>query len=126
MSFDKFENLYPWINNDLFENILKKEYPTYKVTVENFHLKPAIKLGENFLSQMIRANVFYTKQYQMKSTEKCNINFIIKAQLMNNMLKDVVGELGIFEKEIIIYEHILPAVNKLLNKIGDNTKLAPK
>lgn len=53
---------YPWINTSLFEKLIRRDYTNNEViVVETFSLAPALKKGENFLSQMIRAKVDYKK-----------------------------------------------------------------
>lgn len=61
----ELQNHYRWITIELFQNILTKEYTACKrcrINVTNIRLKAALKLGENYASQMIRATVSYTKE----------------------------------------------------------------
>lgn len=129
MSSEEFERIYPWISINLFHRILQKEHPTFTVTITNYHLKPALKPGENYASQMIRAKVTFTKQEKnasMKIIENCEKSFIIKAIIRNEVVQELLEEINVFEKEIIVYEHILPAAEKMLLSFGDCAKLAPK
>lgn len=122
-----FQNQYNWIDNDLFQRILKKEHEPCTVQVLNYDLKLALKPGENYASQMIRARVYFTKQDPSSgASEKGEISFIIKAIIRNDVVQELMDEMNVFEKEIIIYEYVLPAVERLLLNIGESGKLAPK
>lgn len=129
LTTEDFQNQYNWINNDLFQRILTKEHERYTVKVLNYDLKLALKPGENYASQMIRARVYFTKQDKNSkgaAGKKCEISFIVKAIIRNEVVQELMEEINVFEKEILIYEHVLPAVEQLLFKIGECGKLAPK
>lgn len=117
-SSGEFYKIYPWINKNFFENILRKDVGNDNLTVTHFSIKAALGKGENYSSQMIRANVNY--KYNNKEN---TISLIIKAELIVN---EVSAESGMFFKEIHIYENILPELHKLLLSIGDDTKLSAK
>lgn len=117
-----FEANYPWITKEFFQNILQKEFSLKNgVIVQNYHLKHALSLGENYASLMIRCIL----TYKINNVEE-HINFVIKVPVPIKELREIFDEMKLFEKEIIMYEQVLPAVDKLLLSVGDHVKLAPK
>ncbi|KAG4070598.1 hypothetical protein HA402_013518 [Bradysia odoriphaga] len=119
-SLINFEVNYPWINSSLFEKLLQKDYNSDDVIeVENYLLEPALKQGENFLSQMIRARVEYRAN---GSSNK--INFVIKAQLLDGAQSVHQNEL--FSREIAVFKYVIPLAEELLRRIDDDTKFSAK
>lgn len=115
---------YPWLNNAFFYEILEKEYPNEKIMVKKVHIKPALKHGENYGSQMIRATVQFAKNNRKEDIQ--DMRFVIKALVINEAMAKMAKDYHIFDKETIIYQKIMPAVEKLLESVGDNTKISPK
>lgn len=120
-----FEDHYPWITKTFFQQILDKEFSTFgkATTVKDYNLKHALSIGENYASLMIRAIV----TYRINDSE-CdeNMNFVIKVPVPIKELREIFDEMKLFEKEIIMYEQVLPAVEQLLSAVCENVKLAPK
>lgn len=116
----KLQSAYPWIDNNLFNESLKMDFPTENVVVKNYCLKAALTPGENYSSQMIRAKVNYT----VNDTNR-QINFIIKAQIVDEGLDEKIANerKGVFKKEIAAYNEVLQKVHDLLKSIGDKSKL---
>lgn len=128
---DNIQNIFPWINKEFFSNILRNEYSNAKsVQILNYTLKPALKPGENYTSEMIRVKVNYaiseSNDKQKIIDDQREISFIIKTKLCNEQLKADLDEGNIFEKEIVIYRDILPAVQKLLSTIDADLKFSAK
>lgn len=111
---------YPWINTSLFEKCIQKDHKNDDVIIiDSFTLAPALKKGENYLSQMMRAKVDY------KINNVANqINFIIKAQLLNAPESLRLNEL--FSREIAVFQYVIPRAEELLKGIGDDTKFSAK
>ncbi|XP_037032313.1 uncharacterized protein LOC119071531 [Bradysia coprophila] len=119
-SLINFEVNYPWINSSLFEKLLRKDYNSDDVIeVEKYSLEPALKNGENFLSQMIRARVDYRVNGSLNK-----INFVIKAQLLDEAQSIHQNEL--FSREIAVFKYVIPYAVELLRRIGDDTKISAK
>ncbi|KAJ6641296.1 hypothetical protein Bhyg_06232 [Pseudolycoriella hygida] len=116
----KLRCAYPWINNDLFEEILRVDFPTESIIIQKYYLNAALPYGENYSSQMIRAKVDYT----INSASK-QISFIIKAaQTCDNLDEKMVNEMKeVFRKEMTVYDKVLTKVRELLKEIDDKTKL---
>lgn len=114
---------YPWISKDFFEKLLKKNYSDHRIHVKDYTIKAALQNGENYTTQMIRSTVTFVMDGEKRDRE---IRLIIKAGLFNPQLKAAMDELRVFEHEIVVYTEVVPAVEKLLSDIGDDTKMSAK
>lgn len=123
-STDQFAADYSWISNVFFERILRREYNDNTIVVKDYTLTPAIAKGENFTSQMLRIRVNYSS-INYPSVNK--ISLIVKAVITRNTEAAAIAEeLEVFHKEIIVFQQIIPAVEKLLRSIGDYSRLSAK
>lgn len=113
---------YEWLNSDFFHRILSKDNESQTIKILDYEVKPALNYGENYGSQMIRANVTYL----FNVIEERKQRFVIKALVLDEMMAKAIKDFKIFEREILVYQNILPAVEKLLKLAGDDTKLSPR
>lgn len=120
-----FQSLYPWITTEFFERILQREHDDNSIRVRSYTLKAALAKGENYLSQMLRTTVRFTTDSSTTSAEQ-SIALIIKTVSPNAEINAVTAELGLFRKEIVAFQTVIPAVEKLLRSIGDETKLSAR
>lgn len=120
---DEIQSMYPWICMDLFKRILEKDFPNITANIQSYDIKPALAKGTNFTSQMFRAIIYYNTTINDGLHE---MRYIIKAGHSDLKQRAIFDEMNMFQKEIIIYEYILPEVYKLLEEIGDTTRLSPK
>lgn len=120
-SLNNFEVNYPWINPSLFEKLLRQDHSSDDVIeVVKYSLQPALKEGENFSSQVIRAKVDYT----VDGNSNKQTNFVIKAQLLDASQTEHQNEL--FAREIAVFKYVIPYAEELLRGIGDNTKFSAR
>lgn len=122
---NEFQLMYPWLENDLFNRILRKDFPNNRVNVQKYHVKPALGKNENFSSQMLRVFVNYTIDNE-DSHQIHEMRYIIKAGHSDINVRAAFNEMGYFHKEIIYYEYVLPELHKLLKSIDDNAQSIPK
>lgn len=111
---------YPWLKTELFTRIIQKVYPENVIQVQKYAVKAALAKGENFSSQMLRVTVTYTAD----ECASCEIRFILKVAVSDLKIRAILDEMHLFQKEIVNFEYILPEVYKLLESLGDNTKLS--
>lgn len=121
---DQFAANYPWISNSFFERILRHEHKDNTICVKNYTLQPALAKGENYASQMLRVRVNYSS---INDPTVDHISLIVKAPLTNNVeMAELTAELGVFRKEIMVFQQIIPQAEKLLRSIGDYSRLSAK
>lgn len=118
MAHEKLLAEYPYLTEDLFESILVKPPFDYKdLRIVEFNVVPALKPGENYGSQIIRAAVKFTHSDVNAVQTK---TFIIKANC------GVSRSVDVFAKESFIFEEVIPKVEQLLRKVGIDTKIGPQ
>ncbi|KAJ6649181.1 hypothetical protein Bhyg_04415, partial [Pseudolycoriella hygida] len=100
--------------NDDNDIQLQLNYPW--ITKKRYSLKPALKKGENYLSQMIRAIVDYKV-----NNEDNQINFVIKAQISKAAYEN-----DLFLREISVFKYVIPLAEELLKRVGDDTKFSAR
>lgn len=118
---------YPWLTSEFFTRILRREMKQPKLKVVHVDLEVALAPGENYGSQIIRAKLRYETGIK-GNTEKEHLSLIVKAKSpeVNADAPHVFADLKLFEKEITIYQNILPKVHALYRSIGDKTTIAPR
>lgn len=121
-----FSQLYPWINTTFFERILRKHFVDNSITIIDFKLAAALAKGENFGSQILRANIEFESNDDGVKLQR-QIPLIVKVAMADN--PDMAAwnsEMGWFEREIITYQQIVPEVETILRSIGDTSQMVPK
>lgn len=112
-----------FITESFFQEILQKQYSNDSIQVEKLKLEAALAKGENFSSDIIRVEVEFRLN---DNAVKKSANYILKVGHSNDSTQELLDEFDVFHREIVAYRDILPAVDRLLLSVGDNTKLAPK
>ncbi|XP_063696922.1 uncharacterized protein LOC134827942 isoform X2 [Culicoides brevitarsis] len=107
-----------FLNKSYLERILQQNEGDSSISVENFECKPAVAAGNNYASQLLRTTVKYKKDGKC-----CEKSLIIKTVNANEEITKILTKSGFFEKEIIMYDRILPKFQKLLESIGDMDKI---
>lgn len=123
---------YPWITIELLEDALKgKLLSDQSISVQTFDIELALKPGENYGSQILRAYIKYVCSGDGKngagspqddeSSAVKTVPVVIKASLGTRLVRSC----NVFEKEIFMFNDIIPKVEQLLRAVGIHTKMAP-
>lgn len=122
---------YPWISPDLFETALKHTLlKDQSIVVRDFRVELALKPGENYGSQILRAHIKYVCSNDGETSERSlendrsnfkTVSVIIKASLGSRVTRSV----NVFEKEIFMFENVIPRLEKLLKDAEIETRMAP-
>lgn len=107
-----------FLTKEYLINVLQKYEKTDDIKVKEFNCTPAVAAGNNYASMLLRASVQYTKNDQ--NVEK---SLIIKTTPSDPELAKSVEQYGVYKREILMYDRILPQYHKLLESVGDNEKL---
>lgn len=124
---------YPWITVDLLEDALRcKLLCVESIRVRDFDVELALKPGENYGSQIVRAHIRYVcngdaetgegSPQEGESSAVKTVPVVIKASLGSRLVRSC----NVFEKEIFMFENIIPKVELLLREFGIATKMAPR
>lgn len=113
------------ISEDLIRKIAECANENYSVEIKTFKVENAVDSGENFCSDInrISVNLVLHDEFENRISSQ---NFIIKSSISVGEFDKLNEEVLYFPKEIQIYKIILPAAEKLLRSIGDQTSFAPR
>lgn len=118
-TFNGEVKLYKWITKDYFEKALRNLHNDKSLIIKEFHVKPAVGKGENYAGIIDRVFAIFESKGQGKS-----ISMILKYYFENDDFTDMAyKEYMIFDKEMNIYEKILPKLNSCITGINQSEKL---
>lgn len=109
-----------WFSKDYLENCLRSYYKDGNIKLLKVHAKPALGKGENYGGVLTRVKGEYkTSKGSVKSG-----GYIIKTSFEGDELASKAMEpYDIFNREIEIYEVVLPKLKQLLKEIGDDEQI---
>lgn len=104
-----------WLKTDFFEKILNKTHNP--LNVKNLELKivPTAGNGENYCSNMFKAELTYEV-----GSEKHEEYIVIKTEP-----NEMIAAMGLFPKEIEMYEQIIPAFERIFKEVGEDVRFGP-
>ncbi|KAH8358858.1 hypothetical protein KR093_002907, partial [Drosophila rubida] len=111
-----------WLNGQFFTDVLTHHHNSSNVKVIDFKISPATAKGDHYASIMFRAEIEYTLL-----DEKLSKPIIIKTMPEQECFKkEFLGEAKFFQTEITMYTEMLPKLEAILRKAGDDTTLCAK
>uniref|UniRef100_A0A336MJB6 CSON013154 protein n=1 Tax=Culicoides sonorensis TaxID=179676 RepID=A0A336MJB6_CULSO len=107
-----------FLTKEYLQNILQKYENDKTVQIQEFHCSPAVAAGNNYASMLLRVKIKYTKSgYNLEKS------IIVKSAVADSEMAKSIEEYGIYQREISMYDKILPKFHKLIESIDDNEKL---
>jgi hypothetical protein len=115
----------PWLDQAPFEKAFRSYEKDPAAKIHSFDLKAATQPGENFASAVFRGSVSFSSKYT--KGEKV-ISVIIKTQPIGVDLPGAehLQDTTLFETEIGVYNDVLPAIQSLLQSVGESDLMSPK
>lgn len=112
-----------WLNSGYFEQLLRKSREDSNIKVHTLDVKYAIPRGENFVSVIYRVQVVF----DTKDQSTVNRSYIVKGISSSEFTVKKLGEDGynVYEKEMDVYERIIPELNRLARSLGERSELYP-
>lgn len=114
---------FPWIDAQFVQNLVNKSESGDKWTVASYYNGSLDNEGQNFGSDTIRLIVNLRGRDNAEVLRK---SYFMKICLKSDQFKGVADESLLFEKEIEVYNGILPAAEDLLRSIDVPASLAPR
>ncbi|TMW48478.1 hypothetical protein DOY81_006441 [Sarcophaga bullata] len=112
-----------WLTKDYFEQCLRDYYHDKTLKLMKMHAKPALGKGENYGGILTRVKAEFTLD-DGKSVNRKKGGYIIKTSFEGDELAIKAMEpYDIFNREIEIYEKILPKLKLLLKEAGDDEQI---
>lgn len=112
----------PWITAQYIETCLKKYFSDESVTIKNLVLKSVTAKGDNYGGVMVRILVTFSRS----GYEDVSTSLVLKTQIWNELLSKTLKVYDIHNKEMDIYEHVLPKIRILLQGIGEQGDMFPE
>ncbi|XP_073823769.1 uncharacterized protein [Musca autumnalis] len=109
-----------WLSKDYFESCLRSYYKDDSIKLLKLHAKPALGKGENYGGVLTRVKAEY------KNSQGClkKGGYIVKTSFEGDELaRKTMEPYDIFNREIEIYEDVLPKLKALLQEIGDDEQI---
>lgn len=113
-----------WITFDFIENLIQTIKKDKGFKLKTFTVHGADGKAENFCSNIV--GVSTTFLHGSDTSIEQTQNFIVKSSIEVDDFDSLNDEVEYLPKEAIVYNKILPAVEKLLLSIGDKTQIAPR
>lgn len=104
-----------WLNKEFFEKILNKKHHPLIIKISELKTIPTAGNGENYCSNMFKVEL----KYELGS-EKIEERIVIKTEP-----NEMVAMMGLFPKEIEMYEKIIPAFESIFKEVGENIEFGP-
>ncbi|KAL5274238.1 hypothetical protein ACFFRR_000788 [Megaselia abdita] len=109
-----------WITQDYFENIVADAVDDF-LMITKFSPKSGSAAGENYASIMLRID------FEVKLKDGSNREFSLMVKTaQDGENAQMIADMGIFDKEIEVYEKLLPAFEELYSSKGINVTFGPK
>lgn len=110
---------FQWLTPNYIESVLKDYYNDPTLQVKSMKVKPASGKGDSFGGILLRSYISYCVK---DSTSTVNTSLVLKTQIWNEITESTLKVYDIHNKEMTIYEKILPKIRQLLlsiDEIGD-------
>ncbi|XP_066992696.2 uncharacterized protein [Anabrus simplex] len=102
-----------WITDILLQEILQNIHPGQEVSIVNKDIQFAVGKGENYLSIIYRVEV----QYKRGNTGNIeNHHLILKGYPDGDVIRKLINDMGVFDRELSIYQSVLPAIYKFADE----------
>ncbi|XP_063704675.1 uncharacterized protein LOC134834072 [Culicoides brevitarsis] len=119
-----FTTEYPefkWLTPEYIGNLLKVYFSEKTLEIQSLDVKAASGKGDSYGGILLRAHIsFSTQNSIVKKT-----SLVLKTQIWNELTEKTLKVYDIHNKEMIIYEKILPKIRQLLLSIGEKGDIFP-
>lgn len=109
-----------WLTENYFLDALRKYYGDQKLRITSLDARPALARGENYGGVLTRV----TAEFVLRDGSSQTGHYIIKTSFESDEFsRKAMEPYDIFNREMSIYEQILPKLNSLLREIGDEEQI---
>ncbi|XP_050341366.1 uncharacterized protein LOC126767781 [Bactrocera neohumeralis] len=109
-----------WLTKDYLEQCLRKHYKDKKLKILRWDVRPALGKGENYGGVLTRIRA----ECQTHLGAVVSGHYVVKTSFeADEFARKTMEPYDIFNREMSIYENVLPRLNALLGEIGDHDKI---
>ncbi|KAL7729674.1 hypothetical protein ACLKA6_007945 [Drosophila palustris] len=113
-----------WLTEDYIKQALKSHYKDSDLHIVRFEVNPALGPGENYGGVLTRVRVGFKLSQQ--PDEELKKNLIVKTAIDDDELtKELMEPYDIFNREMTLYEKVLPKLTELLKETDGFEPLFP-
>lgn len=106
-----------WLDTYFMQKVLQNFENDEYIEVSHVIVEPAIPKGENYLSDLYRVNVEFSRgQKGQEITTKTSL--ILKIAPTGDFREAMISDAEFFKTEMLVVSQTLPSMNKILDKIG--------
>lgn len=122
----KNSECFNWITKQFISKIVDKdsELKDKAFEINSFNVSNVCEEGENYVSYILKLNVDLSNLDN--TSEKYQRSYIIKTMNKDSRFGKFVDLDELFQKEIDVYEHILPELTKIWRDAGREVEFGPK
>ncbi|XP_068081390.1 uncharacterized protein [Anabrus simplex] len=102
-----------WLDTNFLTTVVRQIEKDDDITVTSSRITYAVGKGDNYLSQMLRAKVKYTKS----NGASADRDLIVKCLPMGEFMQTMMTESGTFKREIFTFYRVLPGMYKLVKEM---------
>ncbi|XP_037817356.1 uncharacterized protein LOC119607487 [Lucilia sericata] len=113
-----------WLTKNYIQNVLHVYHKDLTIQIEKFNIKSAFGKGENYGGYLTKIHVVYTSnngEEQKENHFMCKTSYDDEDELAREKMESY----DFFNREMLLYEQILPKLNDLLNEIDDTDRIFP-
>lgn len=111
-----------FINSLFLRNLIENQYGQKDVKIKTYTVEQPSENGNTYTRASI--NRIFVK-YSSSTTKEDVISFVTKIKPTKGELSDEFKLSGDFTKEVQVYKTVLPALGKVLKKIGEKIVFTP-
>lgn len=111
----------PWIQANLFENVLREILPEYK-QIKNFKAYNALQPGENYATVMLKIEL----QVQLNDESILTETLMMKIPHDSDMYREQMSKWNMFSIESLMYHDIVPELEQIYDDAGLKVKFSPQ
>ncbi|XP_017481491.1 PREDICTED: uncharacterized protein LOC108370631 [Rhagoletis zephyria] len=109
-----------WLTKDYLERCLRSHHQDSHLKILKWHIRPALGKGENYGGVLSRIRA----DYQTGAGTVATGHYVVKTSYeADEFARKTMEPYDIFNREMSIYEQVLPKLNALLHEIGDNEQI---
>lgn len=109
-----------WFTQNYMENCLRKHYKDVDIRITRLDVCPALGKGENYGGVLTRATVHFCTS---RGAEKVGRYVLKTSYESDEFARKLMEPFDIFNREMTIYENVLPKLKALLAQAGDTEQL---
>ncbi|XP_017017438.1 uncharacterized protein [Drosophila kikkawai] len=114
-----------WLTHKYIEHALRSHYKDDDLTITRLQINPALGPGENYGGVLTRVRVNFKLSSPKEEKEQLQ-NLIVKTEIDDDELtQELMAPYDIYNREMTIYQEVLPKLRDLLMEIGDTEKIFP-